>query len=357
MQPDSSNGSAYLKGRGAQVKPANRFLRQQVVAEHLEGLDEPLISNPHTRVMTEHPKKMLNKVDSPDLGMEYSMNPYQGCEHGCIYCYARNTHTYWGLNAGLDFESKIIAKPSAPEVLDRELSNPRHVAKPIMLSGNTDCYQPLERKLQITRRMLQVLLKHQHPVSIITKNALIIRDLDLLSQMASKKLVNVTVSVTTLQENIRLLMEPRTASARLRLATVHALAKEGIPVNVNVAPVIPSVNSEEIPAILKAAAQAGALTAHYAMVRLNGDVGIIFKDWIYKNMPDRADKVLQQIASLHGGKLSDSRFGIRMKGEGELAASIRKLFEISKAKYFKGRVFPELDYSLFGKKSEQLRLF
>ncbi|MGB3076653.1 MAG: radical SAM protein, partial [Chitinophagales bacterium] len=174
------NNEDYFKGRGAQIKPRNKYLKHEYVAEHKEGLDEPLISNPLTKVFMEHPKKILNKVESPDLGMAFSMNPYQGCEHGCIYCYARNTHTYWGFNAGLDFESRIIAKPSAPELLDKELQNKKHIAQSIMLSGNTDCYQPLERKLQITRRMLEVLLKHRHPVGIITKNALILRDLDIL---------------------------------------------------------------------------------------------------------------------------------------------------------------------------------
>lgn len=359
MQPIKQSPDSYFKGRGAQLKPKNRFLQQEYVAEHVEGLDEPLISSPSTQVFQEHPKKILNKVTSPDLGMEYSMNPYQGCEHGCIYCYARNTHTYWGFNAGLDFESKIIAKPTAPELLEKELRKSKHVAQSIMLSGNTDCYQPLERKMQITRRMLQVLLKYMHPVSIITKNALILRDLDLLTEMSSMKLVNVTISITTLDEKMRLLMEPRTAAAKRRLDVVQMLSAKGIPVNINVSPIIPSINSEEIPAILEASANAGALTAHYGMVRLNGDVGIVFKDWIYKNLPDRAEKVLNQVASMHGGQLGDSRFGVRMKGEGELASSIRRLFEVSKARYFAGRVFPALDYTLFdnSEPKAQLSLF
>lgn len=349
----------YFKGRGSQVKPRNKFLKQEYVAEHIEGLDEPLISSPSTRVFLEHPKKILNKVESPDLGMAFSMNPYQGCEHGCIYCYARNTHTYWGFNAGLDFESKIIAKPTAPDLLEKELQNPRHVAQSIMLSGNTDCYQPLERKLKITRRMLEVLLKYKHPVGIITKNSLILRDLDILQQMAALRLVSVTLSITTVNEKLRQLMEPRTATAKRRIETVRILSENGIPVNVNVAPIIPSLNSDEIPEILKAVSKAGALTAHYTMVRLNGDVGIIFKDWVYKNFPDRAEKVLHQIESLHGGKLNDSRFGTRMRGEGEVAESIRQLFKISKAKYFAGKVFPELDYTLFdnAQKQPQLSLF
>ncbi len=334
-------------------------MQQEYVAEHKEGLDEPMFTKPTTQVYEEHPKRILNKVTSPDLGMEYSMNPYQGCEHGCIYCYARNTHAYWGFNAGLDFESKIIAKPTAPVLLENELRKSKHIAQSIMLSGNTDCYQPLERSMQITRRMLQVLWKYKHPVSIITKNTLILRDLDLLTEMASMQLVNVTISITTLDEKLRLLMEPRTAAAKRRLDVVQQLSSKGIPVNVNVSPIIPSVNSGEIPAILEASAAAGALTAHYGMVRLNGDVGIVFKDWIYKNLPDRAEKVLNQIAAMHGGKLGDSRFGVRMKGEGELALSIRRLFEVSKARYFAGRTFPALNYAHFDntEPKAQLSLF
>ena len=207
--------------------------------------------------------------------------------------------------------------------------------------------------------MLEVLLKYKHPVGIITKNSLILRDLDILKAMAEQRLVSVTLSITTLNEKLRQLMEPRTATGKRRIETVKRLAESGIPVNVNVAPIIPSLNSDEIPEILKAVSNAGALTAHYTMVRLNGDVGIIFKDWVYKNFPDRAEKVLHQIESLHGGKLNDSRFGTRMRGEGEVAESIRQLFKISKAKYFAGKVFPELDYTLFdnAQKQPQLSLF
>lgn len=351
--------ATYLKGRGAQIKPKNQYLKLEYVTEHEEGLDEPLITNASTRVFIEHPKKVLNRVDSPDLGFDSSMNPYQGCEHGCIYCYARNTHTYWGFNAGLDFESKIIAKPSAPELLKKELSKRNYVPKSIMLSGNTDCYQPLERKMRITRSMLEVLLKFKHPVSIITKNALILRDLDLLSEMATLNLVAVTLSITTLDEGLRRLMEPRTVSTKLRLETVRSLSAKGIPVNVNIAPIIPSVNSDEIPALLEASAMAGALSAHYTMVRLNGDVALIFEDWVRKNFTDRADKILNQIRSLHGGRLNDSRFGTRMRGEGEVAHAISQLFKISRKKYFEGRVFPDLDFSQFNNKQykAQLSLF
>jgi DNA repair photolyase len=349
----------YFKGRGSQIKPRNKFLQQEYVTEHIEGLDEPLLSNPATQVFYETPKKILNKIESPDLGFGLSMNPYQGCEHGCIYCYARNTHPYWGFSAGLDFESKIIVKPNAPELLEKQLLNPRHQVQGLMLSGNTDCYQPLERKMEITRKMLQVLLKYKHPVGIITKNSLILRDLDILKPMAQMNLVHVTISITTLDEKLRRVMEPRTASAQKRLETVKVLSENGIPVNVNVAPIIPSINSDEIPAILKAAADAGALHAAYTIVRLNGDIGEIFRDWVHKNFPDRAEKVLHQIESCHGGTLNDSRWGIRMSGEGKIAESIEQLFSVARAKYFAGREFPGYDYSLFdnSKNREQLSLF
>jgi DNA repair photolyase len=337
----------YTKGRGAQVHPPNRFRKHEYVQEHPEALDEELYSDPQTEIYYERPKKNINRVDSPDIGMDLSMNPYQGCEHGCIYCYARNTHPYWGFNAGLDFESRIVVKENAPQLLEQELSKKNYKVTPIMLSGNTDCYQPLERKFELTRKMLAILWRYRHPVGIITKNSLITRDLDILKPMAENRLVTVTISITTLKEKLRRIMEPRTASAAKRLETVRVLSESGIPVNVNIAPVIPFINSDEIPAIMKAIAEAGAVSSMYQLVRLNGDVGIIFDDWVKKNFPDRADKVLNQIKRAHGGKLGESRFGIRMKGEGEMAEAILKLFKIAREKYLNGRKMPALDCSQF----------
>lgn len=218
---------SYRKGRGAQIKTANRFLKAAYVTEHVEGLDEQLLGPVATQVFEETPRKMVNKVDSPDLGFSYSMNPYQGCEHGCIYCYARNTHEYYGFSAGLDFESKIIVKKNAPRLLEEQLVNRNWEAVPIQLSGNTDCYQPLERTYRLTRGLLEVLLRYQNPVGIITKNSLILRDLDLLRALAEQKLVHVYISITTLDEHLRGLLEPRTASAAKRLHTVEELAKAG----------------------------------------------------------------------------------------------------------------------------------
>jgi DNA repair photolyase len=339
----------YFKGRGAQIKTANKFLKEKYVVDHIEGLDEPLYSSPTTQIFYETPKKIVNKVTSPDLGMMYSLNPYQGCEHGCIYCYARNTHEYWGFNAGLDFESKIIAKKNAPGLLEKFILHPDWNALPISLSGNTDCYQPLERKLEITRGILKIFTNYRHPVGIITKNSLILRDLDLLTDLAKDNLVHVYVSITTLNEELRGSMEPRTASALKRLKTVSVLAGAGVPVGVMNAPIVPGLNDHEIPNILKAAADAGARTAGMTMVRLNGSIGQIFEDWLKKNYPNQSEKVMNQIAAVHGGNINDSQFGRRMSGEGSYAEAIHQLFRSSRKKYFKDRNMPPFDLTRFRK--------
>lgn len=346
----------YFKGRGSQIKTENRFLKSHYVTEHPEGLDEPLLENPHTQIFHENPKKIINKVTSPDLGMMYSMNPYQGCEHGCIYCYARNTHEYYGFSAGLDFESKIIVKKNAPRILEQQLLHPNWNAVPIMLSGNTDCYQPQERKFELTRNLLKVLARYKHPVGLITKNSLVLRDLDVLKELAADRLVHVMISITTLNEDLRRIMEPRTASALKRLQTIEALATEKIPVGVMTAPIIPGLNHHEIPTLLKAAADRGALTAGMTVVRLNGAIEKIFEDWLRKNFPDRFDKVWNQICSLHGGNVNDSVFGRRMAGEGNYAESIHQLYRASKKKYFMGRSMPPLDLTKF-RKGGTLSLF
>ena len=336
-----------FKGRGAQLNSQNPYLRQSYVEEHVEGLDEPLLSDSETEIIPEFPKKIINKVDSPDIGLGWSMNPYQGCEHGCVYCYARNAHQYWGLSAGLDFERKIIVKQNAPALLEEALRNPNWEPEPIMFAGNTDIYQPIERKLQITRRMLEILLRYRHPVGLITKNSLILRDLDILSEMARLRLVGVSISITSLEEKLRQKLEPRTSSAKLRLKTIRALSDAGIPVNVMVAPIIPGLNSHEVANIIRAAADAGARSAGYTIVRLNGPVGELFTDWIHKTFPERAEKVLHQIAACHGGQLHDNRFGYRIKGEGEIAKSIAQLFRNARDKYMADREWPRLDTTQF----------
>ncbi len=346
----------YFKGRGSQIKSGNKFLKAQYVTDHIEGLDEPLLENPKTQIFHETPKKILNRVDSPDLGFGYSMNPYQGCEHGCIYCYARNTHEYYGFSAGLDFESKIIVKKNAARLLEQELLKPSWNAVPIMLSGNTDCYQPQEKKFEITRDMLKVLAQYRHPVSIISKNSLVLRDLDILQDLASDNLVHVYISITTLDEELRRTLEPRTVSAIKRLKTVEALSKANIPVGIMNAPIIPGLNHHEIPAILKSASEHGALNAGMTIVRLNGSISILFEDWLRKNFPDRFDKVWNQICSLHDGNVNDSQFGRRMRGEGNIADAIHQLFRSSKKKYFTGKSMPVYDLTKF-RKGGMLSLF
>lgn len=350
---------SYFRGRGAQLNTSNKFLKNTYVREHEEMLDEELLSDEKTQIFYENPKKIVNEVKSPDLNGMYSMNPYQGCEHGCIYCYARNTHEYWGYSAGLDFERKIIAKPNAPQILEKQLMNKNWKVMPIMFSGNTDCYQPIERKLKITRQMLEVLLNFRHPAGMITKNSLILRDVDLLQEMAKHRIVHVMVSITSLKEELRQKMEPRTATAKNRLKVIEQLSKAGIPVGVMTAPIIPGLNSEEIPDLIKAAADHGASAAGYTIVRLNGAVGDIFKDWIHKNYPDRAEKVLHHIESMHGGKLNDSRFGTRMRGEGNISRSISQLFKLSVKRHLSGRDKFEFDLTAFRRPGEveQLELF
>jgi DNA repair photolyase len=347
-----------IKGRGAQFNAHNKFLKNKLVQEHIEGLDEEYIPDLRTEYFAEHPKKIVNKVDSPDIGLYFSINPYQGCEHGCIYCYARNSHQYWGFSAGIEFEQKIVIKKNAAELLEKYFDNEKYKPVPVMLSGNTDCYQPAEKKFRITRSLLEVFLKYKHPVSIITKNSLILRDLDILTELNKLNLVSANISVTSLDENLRTKLEPRTASGIKRMEAIAKLSQAGIPVRVMVAPVIPGLNNYEIPEILKRAAENGAYDASYIVVRLNGEIGNIFEDWVRKHFPDRAEKVLNQIREMHGGKLNDSRFGTRMKGEGEFAGTISQLFKTSFRKYFGERISKELDLTHFRRPDKgQLRLF
>lgn len=349
----------YLRGRGSQINPGNKFDKHntELYIEDLatdEERLELLTENPRTKYIEVFPKTILNKVDSPDLGLVWSMNPYQGCEHGCIYCYARGSHQYWGYSSGTEFEQNILVKKSAPDLLETALLHPKWKAEPIMLSGNTDCYQPAERKLGITRKILEVFLKFKHPIGIITKNALIERDLDLLKQLAENRLVSVTLSLTTLDEKLKRIMEPRTSSANSVLRTIKNLSKEGVPVNVNVAPIIPAINDETIFEVVSAVADAGALSANFIVVRLNNFNGLIFEDWVRKNFPDRANKVLGQIKTMHGGKLNDSTFGRRMRGEGKFAELVKQQFVLARKKFLAGRVWPSADYSLFEEARRQI---
>lgn len=349
-----------IKGRGAQLNTGNRFLRHNLVTEHTEGLDEELLSNTATQVFIETPKKVVNKMNSPDIGMMNSLNPYQGCEHGCIYCYARNSHNYYGFSAGLDFERKIIVKPNAAELLRKHFNKKSYRPESIVFSGNTDCYQPLERKYRITRSLLEVCLEYKNPVGIITKNALILRDLDILRELAGHQLLHVMVSITTLNEDLRILMEPRTATAQNRLRAIEVLARNNIPTGVMTAPIIPGLNSDEIPEIIKAVAERGGVAAGYTIVRLNGEIATVFHDWLLRNKPEAADKIWNHIKACHGGQVNDSRFGIRMSGEGKMAESIRQLFHMAKKKYLNNRTMPAYNFSLFKRPTqygEQISLF
>jgi DNA repair photolyase len=335
------------RGRGAISNPQNKFSNGYSGKFHLEGVDDFQTSSPRTTFTKEYPKNIISKNNSPDIPFNLSINPYQGCEHGCVYCYARDSHQYWGYSAGLDFESKILVKHNAPDLLERAFLNPNWKVETIMLSGNTDCYQPAERKYKLTRALLEVCLKFRNPVSIITKNSLILRDLDILEELASHGLIQVMISITTLNEELRRKLEPRTASAKKRLDVVAQLSKAKVPVGVMLAPVIPGLNLNEIPGIIEHAAMSGAYDVSHSMLRLNGAIGEIFKNWLLAIYPQKAQKILSQVQSTHGGKVSDSRFMKRMLGEGKIAELASKMVRTAKKKHLNKKEFPELNKSKF----------
>ncbi len=345
-----------LKGRGSQIQVKNRFFKNEYKVEHIEGVDIPDIQNIKTQFIPEHPKKIVNTIKGSTVPFMYSMNPYQGCEHGCVYCYARESHQYWGYGAGLDFERKIIYKPEAPELLEKQFNAKNWKVSPIMLSGNTDCYQPIERKLKITRRLLEVCLKYKHPVSILTKNAVIQRDIDILTQLAEQNLVRVGLSITSLDNKLRNALEPRTASIKKKLETLELLSKNNIPTMVMAAPIIPGLNSHEIPNIVKTVAELGALSVGYTTVRLNGEIAEIFEHWIKEAYPNKANKVLNQIREINNGNLY-SKGKNRMKTHGETAVMIKNMFKVARNKHLKGREIPKYNLNAFLRPSSQLRLF
>ncbi|MEO6130304.1 MAG: PA0069 family radical SAM protein [Saprospiraceae bacterium] len=346
-----------MKGRGAQINTDNPF-DKHIQATHPELNFTAPPDEVQTQYLETHPKTLINKVESPDVRMEYSMNPYQGCEHGCVYCYARNTHPYWGFSAGLDFESKILIKREAPQILAKKLASPKWIPAPIMLSGNTDCYQPAEAKFKLTRQILEVVDRFNHPVGIITKSALVLRDIDILKRLAEKRLVTVAISINSVTESTRRLLEPRTASIPRRLQVIKELSDAGIYVHAMLGPLIPGLTDHEIMNIIEAVSNAGAKNAGYIIVRLNGDVGEIFSDWAHKTYPDRAEKILNRIKETHGGTLNDSRFGTRMKGEGVFAEIIEKHFQLAKRKFMPNIQPFEYDLSLFEKtRKPQTSLF
>jgi DNA repair photolyase len=317
----------YLAGRGAQINTKNRFLKDETTKEHIEAIDDWEETNVPTQYMEQESKTIVNKVDSPDVGMSYSMNPYAGCEHGCIYCYARNVHEYWGYSAGLDFERKIIVKKNAPQLLRKFLMHPKWQCIPIMLSGNTDCYQPAEQIYRLTRGLLEVCNEFNQPVGILTKNSWILKDKDVLQEMAKKRLVSAMVSITSFNEDLRRTMEPRTTTAKQKLKVINELSSAGVRMGIMMGPMIPGLNEHEMQRIMKAARDNGATFTAYTFIRLNGAIKFLFHDWLYKNFPDRADKVWHLVEQSHDGKVNDTRWGVRMRGEGNIAQMVAQQYK------------------------------
>jgi DNA repair photolyase len=353
-----------IKGRGANANPANPFAPLQFEPDGDEldrtGGDRPDDERPapQTVYYKDTARTIIAHNDSPDVGFEYSINPYRGCSHGCIYCYARNTHSFFGLSAGLDFETKIFVKQDAPELLRKELSNPRYKPVTLSISGVTDCYQPAERQFKITRRCLEVLAECRNPVGVITKNHLVTRDIDLLAELAEHGAAVAILSITTLDNELSARMEPRASAPAKRLAAVEELTRAGVPAGVMVAPVIPGLTDHEVPAILSAAAAAGAVFAGFVPVRLPLDVAPLFEDWLARHYPDRRDKVLNRIRSLRGGKLNDSNFHTRMHGEGVWAQQLKTVFDVARRKAGLDRPFPELSTGHFRRpRGAQMALF
>ncbi|PQA96570.1 DNA repair photolyase [Chryseobacterium piscicola] len=341
-----------IKGQGAQRNVNNRFDR------YIYEQDDEDFGNVKTTFTEVFPKTIVNIVKSADLPMDYSMNPYQGCEHGCSYCFARPTHEYWGYSAGVDFERKIMVKKNAPELLEIFFKKKGYQPEPILLSGNTDCYQPAERQFEITRQLLQVCLNYRHPVNILTKNALVLRDLDILKPLAQQKLVSVSLSIPTINEELRRKMEPRTSSSKNKLKALEILSKNEIPTHVMIAPIIPGLNSDEPLSILKSISDAGAQNFGYTLVRLNDSVEPVFINWIETAFPDRAQKVLNLIKSMRGGKLGDKKMYDRHRGEGNIAEMIHNTFKIGRKKFFEGKEFPKLSKDGFtGTREQQLSFF
>jgi DNA repair photolyase len=347
--------TADLDGRGTRLNPANRFERLHV---DLSDVDEPDEASPPvpTELYRDASKSILAENDSPDLGFRFSLNPYRGCEHGCVYCYARPSHEYLGFSAGLDFERKLMVKTNAAALLRSALASKRWQPQVIALSGNTDCYQPAERRLGLTRACLEVLAEFRNPVSVITKSALVTRDADLLGELAARGAAHAFLSITTLDADLARRMEPRAAGPERRLQALAALAAAGVPVGVMVAPVIPGLNDHEIPGILERAADAGARSASWVMLRLASPLDQLFRDWLEKHFPDRAVRVLGRIRECREGALNDTRFRIRQRGVGPYAEQIRNLFTLAARRRGLDRPLPALQSTAFRRAFTQLEL-
>lgn len=352
------------KGRGSHLNLPNRFeaVRLELDFEQCEG-DEDLLAELDqcpTEYFADQSQSVVTENDSPDIGFRFSVNPYRGCSHGCSYCYARPGHEYLGFNAGLDFETRIMVKLEAPALLRKFLARPKWTAETIAMSGVTDCYQPAERQLRLTRGCLEVALEARQPIGIITKNALVIRDIDLLAEMASMNLVHVSISITSLDTELARTMEPRTSAPAARLRAIRDLSRAGVPVRVMTAPIIPGLNDQEIPALLAAAAEAGAQSAEYTLLRLPLSVKPVFLEWLGRARPLQRERIEGLILATHGGKYNNSQFGQRMRGSGEIAEQIRKVFRVFRAKHHLDRDLPDYDHSLFRPpqaETGQMRLF
>lgn len=322
---------------GSNINPPNRFesVHNEPIHDDFEWDQEHRHEESKRRIeyLEDATQSIVNENNSPDIPFRYSMNPYRGCAHGCAYCYARPTHEYLGMNAGLDFETKIMVKPNAADLLRRHLAKPRWVPEPIVLSGVTDCYQPIERELQLTRKCLQVAADCKHPIGIITKNALVARDVDLLAELARDELVHVYLSITTLDKKLARDMEPRTSTPDARLRAISILAEAGVPTGVMVAPIIPGLNDAEMPQVLKAAKNAGARCAGYVLLRLPLTVEPVFREWLERTQPLRAERVLNRIRETRQGDLNDAQWGQRMVGSGEIADQIKKMFRVFKQQF------------------------
>ena len=322
-------GKNALKGRGSLSNPAGRFDRTGIEAVDDGWVPEEAPESVATSVAPDRARGVISTNDSPDIGFDQSINPYRGCEHGCIYCYARPSHAYLGLSPGLDFETKLFYKQDAAKVLEAELSHPRYVCKPIMLGANTDPYQPVERRLQVTRSILAVLAKCRHPVSIVTKGVLVARDIDLLAELARQNLTSVVMSLTTLDVEVKRTLEPRAASPQARLKIMRQLAEAGVPTGVLVAPVIPAITDHETESILEAAKDAGARMAGYVLLRLPYEVKDLFREWLAQHYPERASHVMSLVRDARDGRDNDPNFGTRMRGTGPYAELLRNRFKLA----------------------------
>ncbi len=349
------------RGRGATHNPANRFRRDTRARDDDVAPDcgepPPVLA---TTVTIQRARSIITRNDSPDIPFDRSINPYQGCEHGCVYCYARPSHAYLDLSPGLDFESRLFAKPDAPALLRAELARPGYACRPMALGTNTDPYQPIERTWRVTRGVLEVLAECAHPFTIVTKSALVERDLDLVAPMAAKGMARVYLSVTTLDPELARRLEPRAASPRRRLQAMRTVASAGVPVGVMIAPVIPQLNDRDLEAILAAAADAGACEAGYILLRLPLEVEPLFRDWLDAHYPLRTAHVMSLMRQLHGGRAYDATFGIRQRGTGPFAELLERRFAIAVRRFGLERNSPPLDTSQFApprRDSHQRTLF